>query len=140
MDFVLSGNVFLWEGYRAKIIDFGLSAVRDLAATQVTGLVATAAWSAPEALRGEPVRQSADVYSFGEASDRPSFDERVDLLTAALWCGELRQGGCHIFMEPMLNPYGYSPAMTSQLFRTLFLLAAFERYQKNIIPINYTDQ
>ena len=60
-----SGNVLLGDNGRAKIIDFGLSAIRDIATSRVTGLVATAAWSAPEAIRGEQIRQKSDVYSFG---------------------------------------------------------------------------
>jgi len=60
-----STNVLVQSDGRAKIADFGLSRFRDASATAMTGVVGTAAWSAPESLREDRVRASSDVYSFG---------------------------------------------------------------------------
>jgi serine/threonine protein kinase len=60
-----SGNVLIQSDGRAKICDFGLSSFRDASVSAMTGIVGTAAWSAPESLRNEQVNASSDVYSFG---------------------------------------------------------------------------
>ena len=62
---VKSANVLVDRNGHCKVSDFGLSKYRELSMTHVTGVVGTAAWSAPEVLRGEEMRESADVYSFG---------------------------------------------------------------------------
>jgi serine/threonine protein kinase len=60
-----SPNVLVDSDGKAKIADFGLSAFYATQMTHMTNVAGTAAWSAPEVLKGEDMRGSADVYSFG---------------------------------------------------------------------------
>lgn len=62
-----SANVLVDRDGRCKISDFGLSKYRELSMTHITGGagMGTVAWSAPEMLRGEDIREAADVYSYG---------------------------------------------------------------------------
>eukprot|EP01035_Chromulina_nebulosa_P017666 gene17666-23253_t len=60
-----SANILVNDEGRCKISDFGLSTFKEVNMTHVTGIIATFAWTSPEVLRGESMRFSADVYSFG---------------------------------------------------------------------------
>ena len=60
-----SSNILLDFNMRGKVCDFGLSGIKSSAQSHMTGVMGTPAWSAPEAIRGEQVRSSCDVYSFG---------------------------------------------------------------------------
>jgi serine/threonine protein kinase len=60
-----SGNVLIDHGGRAKIADFGLSKLIDMSVSHVTGVTGSVGWTAPEVLKEEGYRDSADVYSFG---------------------------------------------------------------------------
>ncbi|OQR97271.1 kinase [Thraustotheca clavata] len=57
-------NVLLGTQYEAKLSDFGTSRQVVLDAT-MTAEIGTIAWIAPEILKGERYRESADMYSFG---------------------------------------------------------------------------
>jgi serine/threonine protein kinase len=59
-------NVILGSGNRPRLADFGISrAVESTAATTEGGVVGTAAYLAPEQVRGEVVGPPADVYALG---------------------------------------------------------------------------
>ncbi|RYH05271.1 hypothetical protein EON65_45175 [archaeon] len=60
-----SANILVDADGRCKIADFGLSSFRETIMTHATGMVGTAAWTAPEVLHGEVMRPSGDVYCFG---------------------------------------------------------------------------
>lgn len=60
-----SANVLIDCDGRCKIADFGLSTIRDMNATQTTGIMATPSWMAPEVMTGAQFAPSSDVYSFG---------------------------------------------------------------------------
>ena len=54
------GNVLVADG-QARVLDFGLSAARE----QARGSAGTAAYMAPEVLRGSPGTEAADLYAVG---------------------------------------------------------------------------
>jgi sterile alpha motif and leucine zipper containing kinase AZK len=56
-----SPNVLVFDGYVARLADFGLSRSQALSMTMRTG---TTRWTAPEVFRGSRYTTSADVYSF----------------------------------------------------------------------------
>lgn len=63
---VKPGNVLLDRYDRPHLSDFGIAALVD--STQITGtgtIVGTAAYLAPDQVRGRPVRPSVDVYALG---------------------------------------------------------------------------
>jgi len=60
-----SANVLVDNQNRAKIADFGLSVFKQSSMSHVTGVIGSAAWTAPEVLRGDSYRESADIYSLG---------------------------------------------------------------------------
>ena len=63
---VKPGNVLLTRDGRAKLADFGIARLVDQAHLTRTGQVmGTAAYLAPEQVRGEAVTGAADVYSLG---------------------------------------------------------------------------
>ena len=60
------GNVLLEDGHRPKLADFGIArALESTAATTEGCVVGTAAYLAPEQVRGEPVGPPTDVYALG---------------------------------------------------------------------------
>src|SRR5205807_2344177 len=59
-------NVFLENGGRAKLMDFGISAKSDGPhLTQTGALIGTLPYLAPEQIRGEKAGKSVDIYAFG---------------------------------------------------------------------------
>ena len=110
--------MFITNGGRVKILDFGLAKVRDDTSganglTQVTRndtapgmLLGTVGYMAPEQVRGAAVDQRADIFSFGAVvyemlSGRRAFDEPTpaDTLSAIL------------SKEPADLPTGSHPAL-----------------------------
>ncbi|OQR99837.1 kinase [Thraustotheca clavata] len=57
-------NILLGPHYEAKLTDFGTSRVREDEMT-MTAEIGTAAWIAPEVLKGIRYNEKADIYSFG---------------------------------------------------------------------------
>lgn len=63
---VKPANVLLERGLRPRLADFGIATVLDGTATTANGcVVGTAAYLAPEQVRGERVGPPADVYALG---------------------------------------------------------------------------
>jgi pimeloyl-ACP methyl ester carboxylesterase len=64
---VKPGNVLVTADGRVKLVDFGLSTLRDadLAATRTGALVGTFAYMSPEQASGAEVGPPSDVFSFG---------------------------------------------------------------------------
>lgn len=60
-----SENVLIDQQGTAKICDFGLCGLKSTSVSHITGMIGTAAWTAPEVLNEEPMRTDADVYGFG---------------------------------------------------------------------------
>ena len=58
-------NVLVTADYQVKVLDFGLSVLITDAEKTTGTMTGTVAYMAPEVLRGEPVRASADLYAFG---------------------------------------------------------------------------
>jgi tetratricopeptide (TPR) repeat protein len=59
------GNVVIDDRGHARIIDFGVARMADTALTSPGGTVGTAAYMAPEQVRGEPVGAAADIWALG---------------------------------------------------------------------------
>ena len=60
------GNVLLESGHRPKLADFGIARALESTAVTTEGcVVGTAAYLAPEQVRGEPVGPPTDVYALG---------------------------------------------------------------------------
>ena len=59
------GNVMLLPEGGVKILDFGLAKVRDQSVTGSGRMLGTAAYMAPEQIRGEPVDGRADLWALG---------------------------------------------------------------------------
>ena len=63
---VKPANILLERGLRPRLADFGIARVLDRTATTANGaIVGTAAYLAPEQVRGQPVGPEADVYALG---------------------------------------------------------------------------
>jgi serine/threonine protein kinase/Flp pilus assembly protein TadD len=58
-------NLMLLPNGTVKILDFGLAKVRDLAQTASVATLGTAAYMAPEHVRGEPLDSRADLWALG---------------------------------------------------------------------------
>lgn len=56
-------NILIYENDRLKLADFGVSRLKDHT-TQMT-FAGTAAYVAPELIRGEPSSEKVDIWSFG---------------------------------------------------------------------------
>lgn len=61
-----SANILLDESYTAKVADFGLSRLKAVRSSGMTGNCGTVQWMAPEVLCSEHYAEPADVYSFGK--------------------------------------------------------------------------
>ena len=59
------GNVMLVPDGPVKILDFGLAQVCDVSRTDSRRLLGTAAYMAPEQIRGDPVDARTDLWAFG---------------------------------------------------------------------------
>jgi eukaryotic-like serine/threonine-protein kinase len=63
---VKPANVLLERGLRPRLADFGIATALDRTATTANGcVIGTAAYLAPEQVRGEQVGPPADVYALG---------------------------------------------------------------------------
>ncbi|KAL3778493.1 hypothetical protein HJC23_000506 [Cyclotella cryptica] len=60
-----SANILLDESYTAKLADFGLSRLKAVRSSGMTGNCGTVQWMAPEVLCNEAYAEPADVFSFG---------------------------------------------------------------------------
>ncbi|OQR84687.1 ATP-binding Cassette (ABC) Superfamily [Achlya hypogyna] len=77
-------NILLGPHYEAKLTDFGTSRAREDEMT-MTAEIGTAAWIAPEVLKGIRYGEKADIYSFG-------------VLLSELDTGEVPYS--HVYLEP----------------------------------------
>jgi serine/threonine protein kinase len=59
-----SNNILVDTDWTAKIADFGLSKIKG-EASQVTGMLGTPGWTAPEIYKNERYNEKVDVYSYG---------------------------------------------------------------------------
>lgn len=63
---VKPANILLDGGHRARLADFGIARALDATAATTAGcVIGTAAYLAPEQVRGEPVGPPADVFALG---------------------------------------------------------------------------
>jgi serine/threonine protein kinase len=62
---VKPSNILLHRGLRPRLADFGIAHVLDRTATTAGVILGTAAYLAPEQVRGEPVTPATDVYALG---------------------------------------------------------------------------
>jgi eukaryotic-like serine/threonine-protein kinase len=63
---VKPANILLDRGLRSRLVDFGIARILDQTGTTANGaIVGTAAYLAPEQVRGEPVGPPADIYALG---------------------------------------------------------------------------
>ncbi|KAL7536069.1 hypothetical protein ACHAWF_005353 [Thalassiosira exigua] len=60
-----SANILLDESYTAKLADFGLSRLKAVRSSGMTGNCGTVQWMAPEVLCNENYAEPADVFSYG---------------------------------------------------------------------------
>jgi len=61
-----SGNIFIGDGVRPVIADFGLSKISNRNMTVLSGVMGTERWMAPEVMRSLPeISNKIDVYAFG---------------------------------------------------------------------------
>lgn len=61
-----SKNMLVDRDFSIRVADFGMSRQRRKAMLSSEGQArGTAEWTAPEVLRGQPYRESCDVWSFG---------------------------------------------------------------------------
>jgi serine/threonine-protein kinase len=82
---VKPANIRILEDDTAKIMDFGIAklAQQQSTLTQVGMTLGTAAYLAPEQIRGEPIDQRTDIFSFGVLAyelltyDRPFQDAQI---------------------------------------------------------------
>ena len=114
-----SPNVLLNGDGRAKICDFGSSAVMQDSQTCATGVMGTMAWTAPEALDEHGVRLTSDVYSFGVIV--------WEVFTGAIpWNGvsikeicQQKSRGEHLPLEPLCSVYPDLFPLVEACFNTI---------------------
>jgi len=61
-------NLLVTEDFTVKVADFGLSKVKSMSKSIMTGsihVMGTLAYMAPELLHGKPFNEKVDVYAFG---------------------------------------------------------------------------
>ncbi|TMW69760.1 hypothetical protein Poli38472_001916 [Pythium oligandrum] len=111
---VKARNVLLNETYVAKLSDFGISREMTIEETMSLG-VGTAAWMAPEVLRGERYDVKADIYSFGvlmselDTSLPPYALEYAPPQVASQWSNRPTQAGIALLVSSgQIQPF-FSP-------------------------------
>jgi serine/threonine-protein kinase len=119
------GNVFVLEGDRVKIGDFGVACIMD--GTRASNdVVGTVGYMAPEQARGQPVDTRVDLYALGcvlfeMLAGRPPFQGAS--------VSEVIEGHSTAPVPPIDNPHAPVPPELSRVVHRAMAKRPEERYQ-----------